>query len=53
MRIGQNVWIGGGAIILPGVTVGDDAIVGAGSVVMRDVPTGRNRHRQPSQGTLA
>lgn len=40
VRIGQNVWIGGGAIILPGVTVGDDAIIGAGSVVTRHVPTG-------------
>jgi len=40
VRIGRNVWIGGGAIILPGVSVGDDAIVGAGSVVTRDVPPG-------------
>jgi maltose O-acetyltransferase len=38
--IGRNVWIGGGAIILPSVTIGDDAIVGAGSVVTRDVPAG-------------
>jgi maltose O-acetyltransferase len=38
--IGKNVWIGGGAIILPGVTVGDDAIIGAGAVVTRDVPDG-------------
>ena len=40
VRIGANTWIGGGAIILPGVTIGDDAIVGAGSVVTRDVPPG-------------
>jgi maltose O-acetyltransferase len=40
VRIGRNVWIGGGAIVLPGVTVGDDAVVGAGSVVTRDVPAG-------------
>ena len=40
VRIGANTWIGGGAIILPGVTVGDDAIVGAGSVVTRDVAPG-------------
>ncbi|MEI2384332.1 sugar O-acetyltransferase [Breoghania sp. JC706] len=40
VRIGRNVWIGGGAIILPGVTVGDDAIIGAGAVVTRDVPAG-------------
>ena len=38
--IGSNVWIGGGAIILPGVRIGDDAIVGAGSVVTHDVPAG-------------
>ncbi|MFO1134434.1 MAG: sugar O-acetyltransferase [Rhodoblastus sp.] len=38
VKIGANVWIGGGAVILPGVTVGDDAIIGAGSVVTRDVP---------------
>ncbi len=40
MRIGRNVWIGGGAIILSGVTLGDDAIIGAGSVVTRDVAAG-------------
>ena len=37
VTIGRNVWIGGGAMILPGITIGDDAIVGAGSVVTRDV----------------
>ena len=40
IRIGNNVWIGGASIILPGVTVGDDAVIGAGSVVTRDVPAG-------------
>lgn len=40
VSIGNNVWIGGGAIILPGVCIGDDAVVGAGSVVTRDVPAG-------------
>ena len=40
VTIGANVWIGGGAIILPGVTIGDDAIIGAGSVVTRDVAAG-------------
>jgi maltose O-acetyltransferase len=40
IRIGDNVWIGGGAIVLPGVTVGDDAVIGAGSVVTRDVAAG-------------
>lgn len=38
ITIGDNVWIGGGAIVLPGVTIGDDAIVGAGAVVTKDVP---------------
>lgn len=40
VRIGANVWIGGGAIIVPGVSVGDDAIIGAGAVVTKDVPAG-------------
>ena len=40
VHIGRHVWIGGGAIILPGVTVGDEAVIGAGSVVTRDVPAG-------------
>lgn len=40
ITIGRNVWIGGGAIVLPGVTIGDDAIVGAGAVVTRDVAPG-------------
>ncbi|CAA0110747.1 Maltose O-acetyltransferase [Starkeya nomas] len=40
VHIGRNVWIGGKAIVLPGVTIGDDALVGAGAVVTRDVPAG-------------
>src|SRR5690349_18118490 len=35
VRIGRHVWIGGGAIILPGVVVGDEAIIGAGSIVTK------------------
>lgn len=38
VQIGANCWIGAGALILPGVSVGDDAIIGAGAVVTRDVP---------------
>lgn len=37
VNIGEEVWIGGGAIIMPGVTIGNGAIIGAGSVVTRDV----------------
>jgi maltose O-acetyltransferase len=36
--VGSDVWIGGGAIILPGVRIGSRAVIGAGSVVTRDVP---------------
>ena len=36
--IGSDVWIGGGALILPGVTIGPRSVIGAGSVVTRDVP---------------
>lgn len=38
ITIGNNVWLGGGAIVLPGVTIGDNTVVGAGSVVTRDLP---------------
>lgn len=47
--IGRNVWIGGGALILPGVTIGDDAIIGAGSVVTRDVRAGATVAGNPSR----
>lgn len=40
VTIGDNVWVGGGAIILGGVTIGEGAIVGAGAVVTRSVPAG-------------
>jgi maltose O-acetyltransferase len=38
ITIGDNVWLGGGAIVLPGVTIGDNSVIGAGAVVTRDVP---------------
>ncbi|MCP8711744.1 sugar O-acetyltransferase [Streptomyces thermocarboxydus] len=38
ITIGDNVWIGGGAIVCPGVTIGDNAVIGAGAVVTKDVP---------------
>lgn len=40
VHIGRNCWIGAGAIILPGITIGDASIIGAGSVVTRDIPAG-------------
>jgi maltose O-acetyltransferase len=40
VRIGHNVWLGGGAIVCPGVTIGDDTTIGAGSVVVHDIPAG-------------
>lgn len=38
VHIGKNVWIGAGAILLPGVTVGDNSVIGAGSIVTKDIP---------------
>lgn len=38
IKIGDNVWIGGGAIINPGVTIGNNSVIGAGSVVVKDIP---------------
>lgn len=38
VTIGDNVWIGGGAIVLPGVTIGNNVTIGAGSVVTHDIP---------------
>jgi len=49
VHIGRNVWIGAGALILPGVTIGDDAIIGAGSVVTRDVPPGATAYGNPAR----
>ena len=38
VHIGRRVWIGAGVIVLPGVTIGDNSVIGAGSVVTRDIP---------------
>lgn len=38
VTIGDDVWIGGGAILCPGVTIGEGTVIGAGSVVVRDIP---------------
>lgn len=39
VRIGRNCWLGAGVIVLPGVTIGDNTVVGAGSVVTKDLPS--------------
>jgi maltose O-acetyltransferase len=49
VQIGGNVWIGGAAIILPGLSIGDNAIVGAGSVVTRNVPAGATVAGNPAR----
>lgn len=38
VRIGRNCWLGAGVIVLPGVTIGDNTVIGAGSVVTKDIP---------------
>ncbi len=40
ITLGRNVWLGGAVVVCPGVTIGDDTVVGAGSVVTRDLPPG-------------
>lgn len=40
ITIGNNVWLGGGVIVCPGVTIGDDSVIGAGAIVTRDIPPG-------------
>ena len=40
IAIGDNVWLGGGVIVCPGVTIGEDTVVGAGAVVVHDLPPG-------------
>lgn len=47
VTIGNNVWIGGGAIILPGVTIGDNVVIGAGSVVTKDIPSNKIAYGNP------
>ena len=39
IKIGNDVWIGGNVVVLPGVTIGDNVVIGAGSVVNKDIPS--------------
>ena len=45
--IGNNVWIGGGAIIMPGITIGDNVVIGAGSVVTKNIPSNKIAYGNP------
>lgn len=47
VTIGDNVWIGGGAIIMPGVTIGDNVVIGAGSIVTKDIPSDKIAYGAP------
>lgn len=49
VAIAENVWVGGGAIVLPGITIGRNAIIGAGSVVTRDVAPGTTVAGNPAR----
>ena len=40
VHIGRNCWLGAGVIVMPGVTIGDNSVIGAGSVVTKDIPAG-------------
>ncbi|WP_048601974.1 sugar O-acetyltransferase [Rubeoparvulum massiliense] len=45
--IGNSVWIGGGAIIMPGVTIGDNVVIGAGSIVTKNIPSNKIAYGNP------
>ncbi len=49
VTIGRNVWVGGGAILMPGITIGDNATIGAGSVVTKDVAAGETVVGNPAR----
>ncbi|MEM8956390.1 MAG: sugar O-acetyltransferase [Pseudomonadota bacterium] len=51
VTIGRNCWIGAAAVLLPGITVGDDAIIGAGAIVTRDVAPGQTVVGNPARPT--
>ena len=40
VHIGRNCWLGAGVIVMPGITIGDNTVIGAGSVVTKDIPSG-------------
>jgi maltose O-acetyltransferase len=49
IQVGRQVWLGAGTLVMPGVTIGDDVTIGAGSIVTRDIPSGVLAFGQPCQ----
>jgi maltose O-acetyltransferase len=49
ITVGDNVWLGAGVIVCPGVRIGDDTVVGAGAVVTRDLPSGVVAYGNPAR----
>lgn len=47
IKVGNNVWIGGNVVVLPGVTIGDNVTIGAGSVVTKNIPSNTVAHGNP------
>ena len=47
IKVGNNVWIGGNVVVMPGVTIGDNVTIGAGSVVTKDIPSNVLAHGNP------
>ena len=47
IKVGNNVWFGGNVVVLPGVSIGDNVVIGAGSVVTRDIPSNVIAHGNP------
>lgn len=47
IEVGDNVWIGGNVVVLPGVTIGKNCVIGAGSVVTKDIPEGSLAYGNP------
>lgn len=50
IQIGNNVWIGGNVVVLPGIKIGNDCVIGAGSVVTKDIPDGWVAVGNPCKG---
>lgn len=49
IKVGDNVWFGGNVVVLPGVTIGDNVTIGAGSIVTKDIPSNCVAHGNPAR----